>query len=638
MSKKELGLAVLLSLVLGALSPLRAAWIRDTSRPMPELLRAIQKGDAARVRAAIDGGADVNAVYDRDTMLCWAIRFENREIAGLILQSPRADVNKRGVLYDSFDNAWERTPLIQAAHMGQADTVALLLQRGANPNARDKTDSVPEARGNTALVKAAQRDHTEVIRVLVTQARGLLVDAQDTEGRTPLFMAVEHEDLEAVKLLHGHGARINHQDRRGASMLAATVPHKKFEVLEYLVANGADIDLPDGNGQSPLMQALPASIGEPRRTLRWLERFLAYKPRLDFMQLKGDGGFSALHLAARHGLVDAGRLLLDSGATVDIKSLLTGGTPLHTAASANQIDFAKLLLKRKARLDMVDKLGSTPLLTAVMQSDPDMVELLLEAGAPANVKSAVNPLVASMVAPAGNPNPLLHRKNVAIIKLLLDHKGDINFPAPNGTTPLMAAAQKSDHSDGYDRAALLVDKGARLDAVNDKGETALMLAAGAGNEKLVKLLLDKGADPQKQNGAGETVMAYAARAGKPGSVAALSAKGVQPQAPIVRKTVVVEALVGTWQGFHDGLPQALYTVVLTKSGSFDFHSRLTPDVLKQLPKGSVNPVIAAQKGTYTINGDVMIWDLAGAPPTSMKWRLDKGQLILDDKIRLKKVK
>lgn len=639
----SLALPLMLSLALllacGAFAPLYAAFARDTSQPMPELFKAIDKGDLARARAAIEGGADVNAVYDRETMFCWALRNKNQEITQLLLQSPRLDVNKRSVSYDDFGE-WERTPLILAAHMGQAEAVGQLLQRGAKPNARDRTDSVPEARGNTALIKAAQRDHTEVIRVLVTQAKGIEVDAQTKEGETPLRFVVASGDLEAVKLLHGRGAKINHPDNRGQSMLCGTILHKKYEVLDYLVANGADINMADNGGHTPLMEAVATLGGKnARQAFSFLEKFVTFKPKLDFEQLKpGGGGYSALHLAARFGHVDAARLLLDNGATLDIKSLATGGTPLHTAASASQLDMAKFLLKRKANPEIFDKAGSTPLMLAVSRADDDMVEVLVDGGAAPNVKSPVNPLVTPLVYAAANPDPFKHKASLAIIKYLAGHKADLDFPSANGTTALMAAARQSDTSQGYDRAALLMAKGAKLDQTNDKGETALMLAAGAGNEKLVKLLLDKGADAQKKNGAGETVMAYAARAGKSGSVSALEAKGVKPEAPIVRKTVVVDALVGTWQGFHDGLPQALYTVVLNKNGSFDFNSRFTPEALKQLPKGSVNPVIAAQKGKYSIEGDTMIWDLVGAPPTSMKWKLENGMLIIDNKIRLKKTK
>jgi len=634
-----LAISFALLLACGAFSSLYAAWARDTSKPMPELFKAIDKGDLARARAAMDSGADVNGVYDRDTMLCWALRNKNPEITKLLLQSPRLDANKRSVDYDAFGE-WERTPLILAAYMGQAEAVELLLQRGAKVNARDRTDRVPEARGNTALIKAAQRAHTEVIRVLLAQGKGIEVDAQTKDGETPLWFVVEAEDLEAVKLLHDHGAKINHTNNFGSSMLVGTFLHKRFEVLDYLVAKGADINMADSAGHTPLMTAITSLGGKNAKSIfKFVEKFLTYKPKLDFEQIKGGGGgYSAMHLAARIGVVDAGKLLLDNGASIDIKSLATGGTPLHTAASANQIDFAKFLLKRKANLEIYDSSGSTPLMLAVQQSDEDMVEVLVDAGAAINIKSPVNVLVTPLVYAASNPDPFKHKDNLAIIKYLVGKKGDIDFQAANGLTALMAAASQSDTSQGYERGALLVSKGAKLDVVNDKGETALMLAAGAGNEKLVKLLMVKGADAQKKNGAGETVMSYASRAGNKDSAAFLESKGFKPEAPIIRKNVIVGALVGTWQGFQDGLPMALYTIILNKNGTFDFNSKLTPEVMKQYPKGAMKATIAAQKGTYTFNDDTMIWNPVGAPPTSMKWKLENGMLIIDNKIRLKKAK
>jgi hypothetical protein len=131
-------------------------------------------------------------------------------------------------------------------------------------------------------------------------------------------------------------------------------------------------------------------------------------------------------------------------------------------------------------------------------------------------------------------------------------------------------------------------------------------------------------------------MDYANRSGNQGCASLLKSKGVKAEGPIVHKSVIVPGLVGTWKGFQDGMPQALYTIVLNQDGTFDFNSRLTEKFLKNIPKGSMNPVIAAQKGRYTFNNDLMIWDLVGAPPTSMKWKLDNGMLILDNKIRLNK--
>jgi len=605
--------------------------------PKPELYQAISRGDTARASAAIASGADVNAIYDRDTMLLWAVRNKREDIAKLLLQSPRLDVNKRGVSYDSFGE-WERTPLILSAHMGQAEIVGLLLQLGAKVNARDRVDNAPESRGNTALIKAAQRNHDNVIAVLLTQGKGIDVKAQTKDGQSALWLIAEWENLPSLKLLHKHGAKINTTNNIGQSVLITTFLHKHREVLDYLVANGANINQVDQGGHTPLMTAIPSLNGKNAETIfKFMEKFLTFKPKLDVEKImpKG-GGYSAMHLAARYGLVDAGKLLLDHGATINIKSLATGGTPLHTAASAHQIDMARFLIQRKANIEIFDKSGSTPLMVAVYQADEEMVQVLVDAGAAINTKSPVNVLVTPLVYAASNPDPFKHKKNLAIIETLLSKNGDVNFQSANGRTALMAAAQQSDKSQGYERAVLLIDKGAKLDVVNDRGETALMLAAGAGNEKLVKLLIEKGADLKKKNGAGETVMSYANRSSKTGVVSALSESGVKPDGPLVRKQVTVGALLGTWQGYQDGMPQVVWKYVLKKDNTFEFVTQLTPAVLKTMPRGSVKPIIAAFKGKYTVDGDVLIFDPSDRPPVSQKWRMEKGSLIIDEKIRLKK--
>ncbi|MBV5330973.1 ankyrin repeat domain-containing protein, partial [bacterium] len=79
--------------------------------------------------------------------------------------------------------------------------------------------------------------------------------------------------------------------------------------------NGADINMANDGGMTPLMQAVTVSVSKPKPALRFIEKFLTFKPKLDFEQMrKNDGGFSALHLAARFGVVDAAKLLLDAPA------------------------------------------------------------------------------------------------------------------------------------------------------------------------------------------------------------------------------------------------------------------------------------------------------------------------------------
>ena len=94
--------------------------------PRPPLLIAIERQNVAAAQSAIQQGADVNAIYEEETMLLRAIREGKQEITKLILQAPGIDVNKRGVYVTDTDD-WNRTPLIQAAHMGNAEIVSILL-------------------------------------------------------------------------------------------------------------------------------------------------------------------------------------------------------------------------------------------------------------------------------------------------------------------------------------------------------------------------------------------------------------------------------------------------------------------------------------------------------------------------------
>ncbi|HBF37133.1 MAG TPA: hypothetical protein DDW50_07415, partial [Firmicutes bacterium] len=173
-------LYVLVILVLAGSSfmPLYA----QTDQQSPALYQAIDKNDIDKAKAAIDMGDDVNAIYDQDTLLCWAIRENCSEIAKLIIESPKVAIDKRGAFLDPISqDVWERTPLILAAHMGQTEMVDLLLTHGADINARDRINNSPLSRGDTALIRAARRDHLDTVKVLFTHPKKPNVHLQDKD-------------------------------------------------------------------------------------------------------------------------------------------------------------------------------------------------------------------------------------------------------------------------------------------------------------------------------------------------------------------------------------------------------------------------------------------------------------------------
>ena len=84
---------------------------------------------------------------------------------------------------------------------------------------------------------------------------------------------------------------------------------------------------------------------------------------------------SALHLAARSGQQEIAQLLIDSGATVDIRDL-SDYTPLHNAVWNGNLDMVKLLLNAGADITARNYSGFTPLACAYRNNQIGVIEFI----------------------------------------------------------------------------------------------------------------------------------------------------------------------------------------------------------------------------------------------------------------------
>ena len=112
--------------------------------------------------------------------------------------------------------------------------------------------------------------------------------------------------------------------------------------------------------------------------------------------------------------------------------------------------------------------------------------------------------------------------NTNMLRILLDLGADVNWKNPGwNETPLYWAALYGKR----ESAALLIERGADLNARLADGTTALATAAHFGHQNVVALLLEKGADTSFRNTRGLTAAELANELGYTGIANLINSKG-----------------------------------------------------------------------------------------------------------------
>jgi ankyrin repeat protein len=169
---------------------------------------------------------------------------------------------ERGANPNARDYFIDRTPLHYAAMGGDLDVAKLLLEHGADPNAKDKI-------GLTPLHHAALSGRLNVARLLLEH--GADVNARDNDGSTPLHDAASEGYLEVAKLLLEHGADVNARSyEKGWTPLHSATRNGHTDVAKLLLEHGADPNAKDKDGRTPADVAREEGYGELARLIeRW---------------------------------------------------------------------------------------------------------------------------------------------------------------------------------------------------------------------------------------------------------------------------------------------------------------------------------------------------------------------------------
>lgn len=295
-----------------------------------------------------------------------------------------------------------------------------------------------------------------------------------------LIDAARADDQNAVAALLGQGADVNAREEDGTTALAWAANHSNMAVAELLLKAGANTDLTNELGIGPLS------------------------------------------LAITNGSVAMVKLLLSKGANSSI-ARENGETPLMTAARRGQVEIMQLLLDRGANPSARDKkFGQTALMWAA--GYPAAVRLLVEHGADVGAVTTAWDVKYTIYAPTtvtlgktgipwntdgsylskkGGLNALffaVQKHDHESARILLDSGVDLNQPAADGTTPLLAALYNWDPPD----LTFVPGRGAPAQAGSSQRFNADLAMA--------RMLLDRGAKVGSADGAGYTPLHGAALA------------------------------------------------------------------------------------------------------------------------------
>ncbi|MEP7305219.1 MAG: ankyrin repeat domain-containing protein [Acidobacteriota bacterium] len=132
------------------------------------------------------------------------------------------------------------------------------------------------------------------------------------------------------------------------------------------------------------------------------------------------------------------------------------------------------------------------------------------------------------------------KREMAIVRTLLEQKVDVNAPGKDGTPPLHWVVRVDD----VDTARALLRAGADAKGVNRYGVTPLYLACANGNAAMIRLLLDAGADANVPDSTGETPLMTASKVGNLDAVALLIERGavVDARDPEFQQTALMVAV------------------------------------------------------------------------------------------------
>jgi ankyrin repeat protein len=307
---------------------------------------AVRWNNPEAALALIDQGIDVNAhALSGKTPLHDAVRLGIVAIESLLIEQG-ADIEIR--------DAEGNTPFMEAVMAGYSPAAERLVDVGADPNTRN-------SQGNTPLHQAVLSERNDLVNLLLSwgapiharNSQGLTpfrialshspsmvsalltkdrIQTADDNGASPLHIAIgEGADPATIRVIIAQGARLSPVDSEGRSPLRLAVDNETWELAKILADAGADPFTAAGDGKTPgelVLMKGPEAI----------QAVFSGKA----VNARDSSGNTILHYAARSCDAETIAQLLRLGASKSIRNI-SAESPADIAKRWNRGDTLSML-------------------------------------------------------------------------------------------------------------------------------------------------------------------------------------------------------------------------------------------------------------------------------------------------------
>jgi ankyrin repeat protein len=484
------------------------AEVDPLDQSLSPLQSAAERGQVEVMWVLIGAGARTELEdMEGDTPLHCAVKSGSVPAVQVLLDK-KVNIN-------AIDTKKERTPLLEAAILGYPEIVNLLLKVGANAGISDKDGShflhfavksssmetlnlaldsshdilVKDESDRIPLHVAAETGFTDgVERLLKVGHASAQIKATTAKERTHLHLTAKYGHLETAEALLKVGVDIEAIDEKHLTALHLATRREHLELAKLLVGKGADANKLDKDGRTPLFIAFEKGN---------LELIKLLFPKTRDIKAVNSRKETLLHLAVRIQFLDPVKDLIALGLDVNATNI-DQSTPISLAVQYGNLDVVNALLGAKAKVNCVDKDERRALYWAIQSRENlEMVVAILETGEDPDEPGTMWPPMYTAA----------YFGKIDIVQEFLRRKLDVELCGSNGWAPLHAAF------DNAEITRALLEAGAKVDPMNDDGNTPLHLAVAYSFDDTTRALLEKQADSLKRSKDGRTALHKAASAG-----------------------------------------------------------------------------------------------------------------------------